>query len=38
MKSALTKIRKGKASGTYGVVTKIMLASGDAGLKKMVSL
>ena len=37
-KSALTKMEKGKASGTSGVVTEMFLASGVAGLEKMTSL
>ena len=38
MKSALTKMKKGKAFGTSGVVTEMLLASGDEGLEKMTSL
>ena len=38
MKSALTKMKKGKAPGTSGVVTEMLLASGDAGLDMMTSL
>ena len=38
VKSALTKMKKGKASETSGVVTEMLLALGDTGLKKMTSL
>ena len=38
MKSALTKMKKGKAPGTSGVVTEMLLASGDAGWDMMTSL
>ena len=38
VKSALTKIKKGTASGTVGVVTVMLLVSGDAGLERMTSL
>ena len=31
-------MKKGKASETSGVVTEMMLALGDTGLKKMTSL
>ena len=31
-------MKKGKASGTSGVVTDMLLASGDAGLERMSSL
>ena len=31
-------MKKGKASETSGVVTKMLLALGDTGLKKMTSL
>ena len=38
VKSALTKMKKDKASGTSGVVTKMLLASGDADLERMTNL
>ena len=38
MKSVLTKIKKGKASGTSGIVMEMLLASGNAGLGRMTSL
>ena len=38
MKSALIKSKEGKASGASGVVTEIVLASGDADLERMTSL
>ena len=38
MKSALAKMKKGKVPGTSGVVTEMLLASGDAGLDMMTSL
>ena len=38
VKSALTKMKKSKASGKSGVVTEMLLASGDAGLETLVSL
>ena len=38
MKSALAKIKKGKVPGTSGVVTEMLLSSGDAGLDMMTSL
>ena len=38
VKSVLTKMKKGKASGTSGVVTEMLLALGDAGLERMSSL
>ena len=31
-------MKKGEASGTSGVVTKMLLALGDAGLERMTSL
>ena len=38
LKSALTKMKKGKALGTPGVVMELLLASCDAGLERMTSL
>ena len=38
VKSALAKMKKGKAPGTSGVVTEMLLTSGDAGLDMMTSL
>lgn len=38
VKCALTKIKRGKVSGTSGVVTETLLASGDAGLERISSL
>ena len=38
VKSALAKMKKGKASGIFGVVTEMLLASGDAGLDMMTRL
>lgn len=38
VKCALTKIKRGKVSGTSGVVTEILLVSGDAGLERISSL
>ena len=38
VKYALTKIKKGKASGTSGVAIEMLLGSGDAGFKRMTSL
>ena len=38
VKSALAKMKKGKAPGTSGVVTEMLLASGNAGLDMMTSL
>ena len=37
VKSALAKIKKNKAPGTSGVITEMLLASGDASLDKMTS-
>ena len=38
VKSALTKLEKGEASETSGVLTEKLLASDDADLEKMTSL
>ena len=38
VKSALTEMKKGKACGTSGVVTDMLLASGDAGFERVTSL
>ena len=38
VKSALTKMKKGKTSETSGFVTEMLLALGDTGLEKMTSL
>ena len=37
VKSAPTKTKKGKASGTPGAVIKILLASGDPDLERMAN-
>ena len=38
VKSALTKMKKGKASGTSAVVAEMLLVSGTAGLESLTSL
>ena len=38
VKSALAKMKKGKASGTSGVVAEMLLASGDQGIDRLAKL
>ena len=38
VRKALHKMKKGKASGTSGGVSKMLLASGDVGIERMASL
>ena len=38
VRTALNKMKKGKASGTSGVVTEMLLASGEAGIERMTNL
>ena len=38
VREALHKMKKGKASGTSGGVSKMLLASGDVGIERMASL
>ena len=38
VRSALAKMKKGKASGTSGVVAEMLLASGDIGIERLTKL
>ena len=38
VRKALRKMKKGKASGTSAVVSKMLLASGDVGIERMTNL